>query len=336
MCTESAPDQSLQSHESPWLTGRAAFPVLSVLSALLQMGLGVAAYYDRYWIALALAIVASHVMHGMLVALHEASHGLLRKNRLLNEINGVFMGTFTLTSFSLYRAAHQLHHAYLATERDEELWPFVDPGIPRWKRVCAAVLELTMGILYTPFLFLRIFLRPGSPIRSRKVRRRIWLEYALVVLFWGSILTFDTFHHAWKYFFWMYFFPGWLAGNAQSLRKYVEHVGLTGSTVNSSTRSIVSEGWLAEFLCFTLLHEPYHGVHHWRSGIPHTELPLHTAALEPKIPEELPPYESFAAALRDLFASLPDPRVGAQWVGVTMPSRQEQQAASQLMASPAK
>jgi hypothetical protein len=33
----------------------------------------------------------------------------------------------------------------------------------------------------------------------------------------------------------------WLAANTQSLRKY-EHSGLTGSTVNSSTRSIVAHG----------------------------------------------------------------------------------------------
>jgi len=323
MNTESIPETSVESHEPRWMSGRAAFPVLSTLSILIQAGLGFAAYYNRYWIALALALVAGHVLHGMLIALHEASHGLLRKNRLLNEIDGVVMGIFTLTSFSLYRAAHQLHHAYLATERDEELWPFVDTRVPRWKRVLAAGCELTLGIVYTPILFLRIFLRSGSPIRSAKIRRRIWMEYALIALVWGSILSFDAHFHAWKYFFWMYFFPGWMAGNAQSWRKYVEHVGLTGSTVNSSTRSIVAKGWLADFLCFTLLHEPYHGVHHWRSGIPHSELPLHTAALEPDGPAEQPPYGSFAAAFRDLFRSLADPRVGSQWIGVPAPARQE-------------
>jgi len=74
----------------------------------------------------------------------------------------------------------------------------------------------------------------------------------------------------------------------QSFRKYVEHVGLTGSTVNSSTRSIVAEGWVAAFVNFTLLHEPYHGVHHWRSGLPHPELPGHAAALEPNMEQERP------------------------------------------------
>jgi len=309
-------DYYVEPHEPHWIA-RAAHPILIGLTVVCQTGLALATYHDRYWIAAALVIVTSHVLHGTVICLHEASHGMLRKNRLLNEIDGVIIGVFSLTSFSLYRAAHQMHHAHLASERDDELWPFVNPKAPRWARVLAAVLELTLGVFYGPFLFLRSFLRTGSPIRSKKVRRRIWMELALMALVWGSILTADAYFHTWKYFLWMYFLPAWLAGNAQSLRKYVEHVGLTGSTVNGSTRSIVAQGWWANFLCVSLLHEPYHGVHHSRAGIPHAELPLHAAALEPKAPEERPPYASFGAAFRDLFLSLPDPRVGAQWRGIS-------------------
>jgi hypothetical protein len=109
----------------------------------------------------------------------------------------------------------------------------------------------------------------------------------------------------------------------QSLRKYVEHVGLTGSTVNSSTRSIVAEGWVATFFNFTLLHEPYHGVHHWRSGLPHPELPEHAAVLEPNAEVERPPFRTFGAAVHDLVIHLADPRVGAQWLGVARTTRQD-------------
>ena len=123
-------------------------------------------------------------MHGMLIGFHEASHGLLRKTRRLNEIDGIIIGIFSLMSFSLYRAAHQLHHAYLATERDVELWPFVIPGTPRWARVLSAVLELGCGLLFTPFVFMRTFLRTDSPIRNKKLRRRIWTEFGLTVGVW--------------------------------------------------------------------------------------------------------------------------------------------------------
>ena len=312
----------VEPHEPHWFS-RAAFPVLNVLFFIAQVSLGFAVYHGNYWLAVPLALVTSHLMHGMLIGFHEATHGLLRKSRVLNEIDGMIIGTLSLMSFSLYRAAHQLHHAYLASERDEELWPFVHPRVSRRARVLAAVLELTMGILFTPFLFVRTFLRKGSPIRNRKLRRRIWMEFAMMAAFWTAILATIATFGLWKYFLWLHLIPGWLAANMQSLRKYVEHVGLTGSTVNSSTRSIVAEGWFAKFVTFTLLHEPYHGVHHWRSGLPHPELPQHAAALDPSVPEERPPFRNYRSALRDLFINLPDPRVGAQWRGVKRTTRQE-------------
>ena len=312
----------IEPHTPHWLS-RSAFPVLVALFFLTQISLGFTVYRANYWLATLLVLISSHLMHAMLIGFHEASHGLLRKSRLLNEIDGVIIGIFSLLSFSLYRAAHQSHHAYLASERDEELWPFVLPRMPRGARVLAAVLELTMGLFYTPFLFLRTFLRSGSPIRNEKLRRRIWTEFAVTAVIWTASLTAIGVLGVWKYFFWLHLIPAWLAGNMQSFRKYVEHVGLTGSTVNSSTRSIVAEGWVAAFVNFTLLHEPYHGVHHWRSGLPHPELPEHAAALEPKVEPERPPFRTFGAALHDLFINLSDPRVGAQWLGVKRPTRQE-------------
>src|SRR3954470_19680930 len=188
-------ETSIEPHEAHWIS-RAAFQALVVLFFLTQVSLGVAVYHANYWLAVPLVLVSSHLMHGMLIGFHEASHGLLRKSRLLNEFDGTIIGIFSMMSFSLFRAAHQLHHAYLASERDEELWPFVHPNKPRAARVLAAVLELTMGLLFTPFLFLRTFLRRGSPIRNKKLRRRIWIEFAVTALVWTGILTGLAVFHA--------------------------------------------------------------------------------------------------------------------------------------------
>ncbi len=315
-------ETEIEAHEPHWIA-RVAFPILSGLFFITQTALGFAVYRGNYWFAVPLVLISSHLMHGLLIGFHEATHGLLRKSRLLNEIDGLIIGTLSLMSFSLYRAAHQLHHAYLASERDDELWPFVHPQMPRWARVSAAVLELTMGLLFTPLLFARTFFRKGSPIRNKKLRRRIWTEFAAMAVIWTAMLTAIAIFDAWKYFLWLHIIPAWLAANMQSVRKYVEHVGLTGSTVNSSTRSIVAEGWMADFVNFTLLHEPYHGVHHWRSGLTHPELPQHAGALEPSGDEERPPFRNFGAAVYDLLIHLADPRVGAQWRGVARTTRQE-------------
>ena len=73
-------------------------------------------------------------------------------------------------------------------------------------------------------------------------------------------------------------------------------------------------------MSFTLLHEPYHGVHHRHAGLPHAKLPQFVAVLVPARPDELPPFASYWHAFLDLFRSLADPRVGAQW-GIGKPVR---------------
>jgi hypothetical protein len=145
------------------------------------------------------------------------------------------------------------------------------------------------------------------------VRRRIWLELALAAIVWAAVLAAVAFFGVWKYFLWLYLVPAMIAANLQSWRKYIEHLGLMGNTVNSSTRSIVPRSWLGHFFAYTLLHEPYHGVHHQNAGLPHTVLPRFTSILTPKNPDELAPFISYRQALPDLIRSLGDPRVGAQW-----------------------
>ena len=125
-----ATSRTIEPHEPHWVT-KAAFPVVMTIFYLTQIALGFAVYQSFYWLAVPLMLVSSHLMHGILIALHEASHGLLRKNRTLNEIDGILIAAFGGMSFSLYRVTHQSHHAHLATERDEELWPFVHPGVSR-------------------------------------------------------------------------------------------------------------------------------------------------------------------------------------------------------------
>jgi fatty acid desaturase len=278
-------------HQPHWVS-QAAFPVISTAFGVTQVALAVALFNDMVWLSVLLVPIAGHLMHGHLVAFHETSHGLLGRNRLLNEISGVFLGVFSFMSFSLYRAAHQTHHVHLATERDEELWPFVGPGTSRRARIAAAILELTAGFLFTPILFLRSFLRKGSPIRNTRVRRRIWAELVLMIVVWTAVVAGVAYWNFWKYFVWIYLVPAIIAGDLQSWRKYVEHVGLTGCTVNGSTRSVVADNWGGRFVSFTLLHEPYHGVHHHQAGLTHAELPLHAAMLESSRPDEPPPFRA--------------------------------------------
>jgi len=290
-----------------------AFQTLVFSAALSEAALGAAISLGWIWLALPLVLVTAHFMHGILIGFHEASHGLLRKSRRLNEFDGVLIGVFSFVPFSLYRAVHQMHHIHLARERDTELWPFVLPQISRGARCSAALLELSLGLFYSTFLFLRNFVGRNPIVRSRKVRRRIWEELGLTAVFWTLLVAAVAFFGLWKYFLWMYLAPAIIAANLQSWRKYIEHVGLTGNTVNSSTRSIVPKSWFGRVFAHTLLHEPYHGVHHQNAGLPHRVLPKFVSVLTPKTPGDVAPFMSYRQALPDLVRSLANPRVGAQW-----------------------
>ena len=173
--------------QPPWVS-RVAFQLLVIILAVNQLALGGALYYGHTWLAVLLVLTGSHLMHGVLIGFHEASHGLLRTNRRFNEFDGVLIGLLSCMSFSLYRVVHQTHHAYLATERDYEFWPLSKPEVPRWQRCAAAFCELNFGLFYGPFVFFRAFFSSPSPVRSPRVRRRVWAELALMVVTWGLIL----------------------------------------------------------------------------------------------------------------------------------------------------
>jgi fatty acid desaturase len=269
--------------------------------------------HGPWWAALPIILVMAHLMHAHLLGLHDAGHGTMCPNYFVNEAVGIFVGTLALIAFSLFRVVHHSHHAYVGTPRDEELWPFVNPEVPRGRRRLCAVLELGAGLFYTPFLLLRSFLRKGSPIRNPALRLRIQLELALVVVVWSAILAVVAYFHWWTYLLVLYLCPAYLAGTMQSLRKYVEHMGLTGGRVLECTRTIVPRTWVGRFMVWTMFHEPYHGVHHKLPRLPHAALPEHSVMLEPPVGNEIPPFPNYRSALFDMLATLRDPRIGAQW-----------------------
>src|SRR5260370_8698598 len=99
-----------QMHEPHWVL-RGAFQLLVFGLAFAEVMLAVTVHRGLIWLAVPLVLVASHLMHAMLIGLHEASHGLLRKSRRLNEFDGVLMGTLSLMRFIFFPYVHQTPHA---------------------------------------------------------------------------------------------------------------------------------------------------------------------------------------------------------------------------------
>src|SRR5207247_5922340 len=108
-----------------------AFQTLLFSLAFTEVALWAVVRSDWLWLALPLVLVAAHLMHGLLIGFHEASHGLLRKSRRLNEFDGVILGVFSFLPFSLYPVVHQMHHTHLPTDRDTQLLPLLNNKHPR-------------------------------------------------------------------------------------------------------------------------------------------------------------------------------------------------------------
>jgi fatty acid desaturase len=301
------------SHRTGWgnLAMWLAFMGVFVAS---QAALTYTVAHGLWWAAIPLVLIVAHLMHAHLLALHDAAHGTLCPYAPLNYAVGVFIGVLGFIEFSLFRAVHHTHHAYLGTPRDEELWPFVNPEVSRWQRRVAAILELTAGLAFEPYLLLRAFFRSGSTIRKPALRRRIWMELVLLVIAWSVIIAATAYWHAWKYLLVVYLLPAFLAGNLHSWRKYVEHMGLFGAKILECTRTVLPQTALGRALSFTLFHEPYHGVHHKYARLPHAVLPELSSMLQPPAPGEIPPFPNYRSAILDMITVLHDPRIGPQWL----------------------
>lgn len=308
-------DQLLRLHHVGWRTTWVWFGFLAgfaVSEALLAWSL----VSHRPVLAILFVALSAHLMHSHLIAFHEAAHGTLSPSRWCNGAIGFFIGVLSFMSLSLYRAAHHTHHAYLATERDEELWPFVVPTSPLWLRRLAAACELLAGLFYTPCLFLRAFLKKDSPIQREDVRRRIWQEMAALFLFWIGALAAAAHWNAWTYLLVLYLVPAFLAGNIQSLRKYTEHMGLTGPTSREYTRSVAPSAPLGALFTFSLFNVSFHAIHHEYPRLPEAALPKFAGQTNLDLPGLV--FPSYFAACLAMLPTLRDPRIGAQW----LPSRQ--------------
>ena len=186
-------------------------------------------YLGWYWATCRRLGGVDTVAHNKLVAFHEAAHGLLQPIHWLNELIGQILGCVTMVPLTAYRIVHAQHHAYLGTERDVEFWPFVDPTVPRWRRVLAVVGELLFGYFYDPYVFLRgVCVARDIPAAQR---RRAFREYAAVALVWCAVTVILTWRGWWLEFCVAFFIPGYVAAGLNSARRMTEHLGMLGDTV---------------------------------------------------------------------------------------------------------
>lgn len=264
-----------------------------------------------WWLVLFLWPLQAHLGHVLLTGFHEASHYSLARNYWLNELMGILVGIVVFIPLSVYRHLHMYHHSRLGSETDYELWPYTITRYSRPFRVAAAAIELTLGFFFTPLLFLRGALVDGRV--SRAVAGRMVAEYVVCLAAWAAALSVIAWHGWWGTFLAAYLLPSMIAGNLQSLRKFVEHMGLTGDTPMTATRTVVHPNSTGKMLSASIHFVNYHGTHHRFGKLAYFDLPSATDRACELESQPLPVYTSYARAFFDMLPSLADPRVGPQW-----------------------
>ena len=270
----------------------------------------VVAWEAGYWpVTVFLWLVMAHLGHVNLFVLHEASHYLLHPNRLLNEAQGILVGTFSLVPLSSYRYVHGHHHIHLAQPEDIELWPYTDPTTSRPFRLFAATMEFFVGYLWTPLVFLRGCLIAKDMPRNQRLR--IMGENALCATLWLGILGTTAYFGVWKWLLIGYIVPSLMTGSMQTARRFIEHMGLYGHSPDSATRTIADPSLWGRFLSFTMLHGDIHGPHHVYAKIPQSHLPeaLHLFRHQGVLTEDSV-FPNYWAAMKVMVRELGNPRIG--------------------------
>jgi fatty acid desaturase len=257
-------------------------------------------------------LLLGNIGHSKLIAFHESSHGMLNPRHLVNEVQGISVGIIAHVPLSVYRYVHGQHHAHICSEKDLELWPFVNPEKPLWGRRLAAFSEIVFGYVYTPFHFLHGVV-VGTNIPPTQMRR-IYLEYAFNFACWGGILGVTAYRGWWTELLVALIVPGIISSWLQTIRKFTEHMGMFDCTVLEGTRTVVDNGWIGWMLSEALLHIDHHGTHHRYAKMPYYNLPEATPVLYERAGGKLPLFSTYWAAMFDMFRTLGNPRIGSQWL----------------------
>ena len=264
-----------------------------------------------YPLTLLAVLVGGHFGHIKPLAFHDAAHQTLTKESWLNEFIGVLTGIVILVPLCVYRRAHSLHHSCLLTKRDPEMWPFTDPDSPRVVRLLAAFSEIVFGFVYTPLLFMRSAIKAEKP--PQNFYRTAVRDYFLMVVFWGGVCWLVNHFGFWTEFIIGYLAQVAVAGAYQTLNKYTQHMGMTGSTVLELTRNVDDRRPRGRLMSFSMQHTDHHGTHHRYAKIPFQNLPEGTELVYGSDSDSAHNYPSYLSAMLAMARTLPDPKAGPQW-----------------------
>lgn len=259
------------------------------------------------WIVF-MTVWLAYFQHCWTLIFHEDAHYTLYKARWHNILNGTIVGTLLMVPFNVYRQVHIRHHNRMNSPEDFELWPYTDPTLSVSFRRAFVAFDILLGLWAGPYIYGRMYFVKDSPIKDPGVRRRIALEYALIVVFWSSLLAAVALNGWWREFALVYLIPAWLTGVFQTLRKLTEHLGLPAGDPMHGARTILAQDWVGRFAAWTSFHVEQHGLHHKYPQMPHGNLERAIEATETRV--GAPVFPTYWSAMCDMFPHLARPGIG--------------------------
>jgi fatty acid desaturase len=276
--------------------------------------------YDHWAVQAFWILATSYFMFCWTSCFHETAHQTLFQSQRLSVLLGRILGWLMFVPYTAYRETHIRHHAYLNKPSDWELWPYADPGAPKWFRRAFVWFDLLAGSIAAPIIYARIYFHPESPLRETE-RRAVRWEYFGMVCFWGVVLALVGYYGKWKALLLVYFVPQWLAGIYQNGRKLTEHLGMRSYDPLLGTRTVVGDNFVTRLCTFLNFDIFVHGPHHRHPRVSHDQLEqltreyVATAELH-----NMPVFPTYASAARDMIPwMLVNPGVGVN-VGAAAPA----------------
>lgn len=220
-------------------------------------------------------LIGFHI-HGLANLMHEAVHGNFFRRRRLDRWCGFLLGAPALVSGTAFRVVHLQHHRYNRSEHDpDEISSAVKNST---LRQIAFYAWLVAGMFY--YVLIRLPLQAWA-LGDTQERRQLLVEYALLLLLYGSIFAVAAHQnvvwsvlHAW-------IFPAIFTGFFANVRGAAEHMLTEPGHPLTQSRTVTST-WL---LCVLNVNLNYHLEHHLFPGMPWYNLPKLHAMLQEEYEE---------------------------------------------------
>ena len=246
-----------------------------------------AVWSGQWWAYLLAILVIGTRQHALTVLMHEGSHYLLYRNRVVNDVVCDLFCAFPMAmSTTLFRATHVKHHLYTNTDQDPDFQQWEqDPGWTRWPKQswgqCVwVVLQSLLGlnVWKGTSLFLRwnptanMFrpLGPDLPLLTRVLFVTSLSAFYAAIIMSGQLVNALI----------LMLVPTFTVLNLLlRMRATADHVGVANTHELNMTRTI-EPGWLDRLL-FSAHGVTYHIEHHLFPSVPCSNLKrLHAVLLE--------------------------------------------------------